>query len=211
LEIIFLKSVESTHIYLKNHITKNGYTKPIAIATQNQTNGIGSRDNTWDGKSGNLFFSFILNKKLLPADLPLQSASIYFSFILKDILSSKGSSLWLKWPNDFYVNDKKIGGTITTLSDELFYCGIGLNLQYLNENYGYLDIEVDVMSLLNKYLTTVLEKISWKKIFSKYRIEFNNSKQYKTTIQNEKVSLEDAVLNEDGSINISNEKVFSLR
>ena len=65
--------------------------------------------------------------------------------------------------------------------------------------------------LLNDYFKAILEKKTWKQIFSKYSIEFEKSKQYKTTIDNEKVSLLGATLNNDGSINIENKKVFSLR
>ncbi len=211
LEIIFLDSVESTHTYLKQHIKLHGYTQPIAVVTQQQTNGVGSRNNNWEGKDGNLFFSFVIDKDLLPNDLSIQSSSIYFSYILKNILSDLGSQVWLKWPNDFYVNDKKIGGTITNYSNDLYYCGIGLNLKKINSEFGYLDINVDIKTLLNVYFKVVIQKIRWKQIFSKYRIEFGYSKQYKTTIDNQKVSLQDAVLNEDGSISIENKKVFSLR
>jgi len=211
LEIVFLDSVESTHTYLKKHIKLYGYTGPLAIVTQQQTNGLGSRNNNWEGKDGNLFFSFVLDNSLLPNDLPLQSASIYFSYILKNILCELGSKVWLKWPNDFYIEKKKIGGTITNYSNNLYYCGIGLNLKKINSDFGYLDINVNIKTLLNDYFKVVLEKNQWKQIFSKYTIEFGNSKQYKTTIENEKVSLQDAILNEDGSISIENKKVFSLR
>jgi BirA family biotin operon repressor/biotin-[acetyl-CoA-carboxylase] ligase len=209
--MIFLDSIESTHIYLKDYIKLNGYTQPLSIVTRHQTKGVGSRDNNWEGELGNLYFSFVIEKKLLPSDLPIQSASIYFSFLLKNILKKYGSSVWLKWPNDFYVNGKKTGGTITNFSNNLFYCGIGINLQPSNLEYGYLDIDVDVNKLLNDYFRVVLEKNEWKQIFSNYTIEFENSKQYNTTVNNKKVSLKDAILNEDGSINITNEKVFSLR
>lgn len=211
METIFLDSVESTHTYLKKHIRLNGYQNPLVVVTHNQTNGLGSRDNSWDGKEGNLFFSFVIDKTLLPNDLPMQSSSIYFSFILKELLSKLGSKLWLKWPNDFYLDNKKMGGTITNVANNLYYCGIGLNLKQTSLEFGYLDIDIDVHDLLNDYFISILEKNTWKQIFSKYRIEFENSKQYKTTIQNKKVSLENAILNEDGSINIENKKVFSLR
>ena len=209
--MIFLDSVESTHTYLKNYIKVHEYTKPLCTVTQYQTNGLGSRNNSWEGKKGNLYFSFVLDKDLLPADLPIQSSSIYFSFILKSILKSYGSAVWLKWPNDFYIKKHKIGGTITNFSKNLFYCGIGLNLQSINSDYGHLDIKIEIDKLLNDYFKAVLMKTQWKQIFSNYTIEFENSKQYKTTINNKKVSLSDAFLNEDGSINIANEKVFSLR
>jgi len=209
--MIFLDSVESTHTYLRDRIKKIGYTHPLFVITQNQTNGLGSRDNSWDGDSGNLFFSFVIEKKLLPSDLPLQSASIYFSYLLKEILCDSGSKVCLKWPNDFYINEKKVGGTITNFSNGLYYCGIGLNLKSSQMNYGYLDISVDINSLLESYSSSILKNYTWKQIFSKYTIEFTNNKQYKTTIDNKKVSLRDAVLNDDGSITIENKKVFSLR
>jgi len=211
LEIIFLDSVESTHRYLKNHITINGYKTPLAIVTQNQKNGIGSRNNKWDGQLGNLFFSFVIDQRLLPSDLAIQSSSIYFSFMLKEILSDMGSKIWLKWPNDFYINEKKIGGTITNVSNDLLYCGIGLNLQAVSSDYGYLDIDVDINVLLDNYFKVVLEKKMWKQIFSKYLLEFEYSKQYKVSINNKKVSLSDAILQKDGSVSIENKKVFSLR
>jgi len=211
LEICFLDSVESTHLYLKQYIKKNGYKKPFCVVTKHQTQGIGSRDNTWQGRKGNLFFSFVIDKEQLTCDLPIQSTSIYFSFILKELLSEMGSKIWLKWPNDFYVNDKKIGGTITNIANGLYYCGIGLNLQFVQEEYGYLDIKIEMMSLLQNYFSIILQKKRWKQIFSKYSLEFENSKEYKATIQKKKVSLSDAFLNDDGSITIDNKKVFSLR
>jgi len=209
--MIFLESVDSTHTYIKRYISENGYKEPLAIITQNQTNGIGSRDNKWEGKNGNLFFSFVIHQEELPVDLPLQSSSIYFSFFIKEILSDLGSKVFLKWPNDFYLNEKKIGGTITNFSNNLLYCGIGLNLKQFNSSYGGLDIEINLHNFLENYFNLIKKKMKWKKIFSKYRIEFESNRQYTTTINNKKVSLKDALLNEDGSINISNEKVFSLR
>ena len=211
MEIIFLKSIDSTQIYLKQYIKNNGYSRPIAVVTQNQIAGIGSRDNQWQGKTGNLFFSFVINKNLLPRDLPIQSASIYFSHILKDILYKFGSKVWLKWPNDFYINNKKIGGTITSTNGELLYCGIGINLNFVSEQFGYLDIKPDVSILLKEYFQIIKQEISWKHIFSKYLIEFEKSRRFETTIENEKVSLEDSILQDDGSVYINNKKVFSLR
>ncbi|OUR74474.1 biotin--[acetyl-CoA-carboxylase] ligase [Arcobacter sp. 31_11_sub10_T18] len=211
MKIIELEVVNSTHIYLRELIRNNGYEEPLAVLTSHQTHGIGSRGNSWTGMKGNLFFSFVLNKEDLPKDLPLQSASIYFSYILKIILKQKKSKLWLKWPNDFYIKDKKIGGTITTTSGELMYCGIGLNLNAVSEDFEYLDIKIDKKEVLKLYFEKLKEKILWKQIFSEYKIEFQNSKKFQATVKNKKVSLNKAILNIDGSIDINGEKVYSLR
>ena len=211
MKIIVLDHVDSTHSYLKNHIQTEGFLEPLCIATTLQTNGIGSRGNVWIGQRGNLFFSFVLKKSSLPNDLPLQSASIYFSYILKMVLEEKGSKIWLKWPNDFYTDNKKIGGTITSVNSELIYCGIGLNLEKVDEEYGYLDIKMSPNEILNDYFLKLEKLILWKHIFSEFKIEFQKSRFFKSTVNGEKVSLKNAVLNDDGSVSLGDKKVFSLR
>lgn len=211
MKIINLTKVDSTHSYLKELVKQEGYSYPLCITTSLQTNGIGSRGNSWEGKEGNLFFSFVMKKDDLPSDLQIQSASIYFSYILKEVLSSKGSDIWLKWPNDFYIDNKKIGGTITTATNDLVYCGIGLNLIDVDEAFGKLDIKIDLNEILDIYFKTLEKDISWKQIFSDFKIEFQRSRKFKATLDNRKISLEKATLNDDGSIQIDDKKVFSLR
>jgi len=211
MEIIKLEEVNSTQTYIKDYIKTNGYKNPLCIVTTSQINGIGSRGNSWFGKKGNLFFSFVLKKSDLPKDLPLQSASIYFTYILKSILKNFGSKVYIKWPNDFYIEDKKVGGTITSTTNELVYCGIGLNLIEVSSSYGKLDIQANIDELLETYFEKLNKKILWKQIFSKFKLEFSKSKVFQANVDGVKVSLEKAILNSDGSIQIGNRKVFSLR
>ena len=211
MEIIYLEEVDSTQKFLKNHINTKGYTHDITVVTTNQTNGIGSRDNVWNSKNGNLCFSFTQHTSNLPNDLNLQSASIYYSFLLKNLLKEHKSEIWLKWPNDFYISEKKIGGTITHLVNDVLYCGIGLNLSHIDDDYGYLDIDIDINKILEEYFTILSKSISWKEIFSLYKIEYELSKKFQATLKNQKISLLDSELCEDGSILIENQKVYSLR
>ncbi len=211
MKFIKLETVPSTHIYLKDYIKLNGYIEPLCVFSQVQTKGIGSRGNSWDGKKGNLFFSFVLHKNVLAKDLKLQSLSIYFSFLLKHVLAQMGSKVWIKWPNDFYIEDKKIGGTITSYKKNLIYCGIGINLIKVNKEFSSLDIIIDIKESLNIFFDLIKEKTSWKQVFSYFKVEFQNSKNFKATIDGKKISLESATLQDDGSIEINNKKVFSLR
>lgn len=211
MEIIYLEEVDSTQKFLKNHINAKGYAHDIAVVTTNQTSGIGSRDNVWNSKKGNLCFSFTQHITNLPNDLNLQSTSIYYSFLLKNLLKEYKSEIWLKWPNDFYIAEKKIGGTITHLVNDVLYCGIGLNLSHIDDDYGYLDIDIDINKILEEYFTILSKSISWKEIFSLYKIEYELSKKFQATLKNQKISLLDSELCEDGSILIENQKVYSLR
>ena len=213
LEIISYKNIESTHLYLINAIKERDLSAPIAIVADTQSAGIGSRNNEWRGLEGNLFLSFCIDRKSLPSDLPVSSMSIYFAFVLKEFLSSLGSKVWIKWPNDFYIDEKKIGGVITKLMGENIICSIGLNLKNSPENFGKLDIRINKFYLLSNYFLKLKNSFFWKEIFIKYQVEFSKSRScsYYDSALKRRVSLEDAVLVEDGSIMIENRRVYSLR
>ncbi len=211
MEILSFNSLESTQLYLIKQIKNGTLTAPICVVAKEQTAGIGSRDNSWEGGEGNLFFSFAVNIEDLPKDLPLSSASIYFSFIMKEILKEKSEDIWLKWPNDLYQNSSKIGGTITKKIDNILLCGMGINLQKNSNGFKALNLNVEPIDLLNEYLHVLENYPTWKQIFSLYRIEFYRNKGYFAHIDGELKSLEKAILSEDGSLIIENKRVYSIR
>ena len=211
LEILYYDTLESTQTFLVDQIVSKKLSAPIAIVTKEQTNGIGSRQNRWEGGEGNLFFSFAIDLNELTSDLPLSSASIYFSFIMKEILSKYVKDVWLKWPNDLYFFQHKIGGTITKKIDNTLICGMGVNLQKNTNSYEALDINIKSSFLLNEYFEALEKRPSWKQVFSKYAIEFERSKVAFTHIAGEYKSLNGAILREDGSLIIDNKRVYSLR
>ena len=211
MKIIYLESVDSTQAYLKKALLTNKIQAPYAVLAKNQTNGVGSRDNTWTGIDGNLFLSFALPLTYLPKDLKIESSSIYFAYLLKEVLHQMGSSVFLKWPNDFYIDDLKIGGMITNIVNDCIVCGVGLNLVLSPKDFGVLDIKISKEELLKKYFTNIEKLVSWKKVFSKYKIEFAHKKKFITHKKNLTISLEKAVLQDDGSIIVDGQRIYSTR
>jgi BirA family biotin operon repressor/biotin-[acetyl-CoA-carboxylase] ligase len=211
LQILYLESVDSTQKYLKELIQEGKISLPCAVVTNSQTAGVGSRENLWSEERGNLFLSFALPLQDLPKDLKLESASIYFSYILKETLTDFGSSIWLKWPNDFYVKNKKVGGMITNLVKESLICGVGLNIAKAPENFTKLDVDLDRDELIKSYFINIKKKSSWKQVFSKYKLEFYRNQNFYTHSKNLRISLEEALLQSDGSIVINGERIYSLR
>jgi BirA family biotin operon repressor/biotin-[acetyl-CoA-carboxylase] ligase len=176
-----------------------------------QTAGIGSRENGWEGYRGNLFLSFAIPLQDLPGDLHIASASIYFASLLQEVLQRNNSHVWLKWPNDFYIKNLKIGGMITNVVEHFLVCGVGINLKKAPDGFGILDIEIDKKILVEQYIKNVEKKVLWKQVFSKYKLEFDRNKNFSTHYKNVKISLKDAKLEEDGSLNIDGERIYSLR
>jgi len=211
LKILFFKSLPSTQLYLKELLKSSSTTLPIAIVADIQTAGIGSRNNSWNSQDGNLFLSFALSLDDLPLDLKLASASIYFSYILKETLESFGSKVFLKWPNDLYINEGKVGGMITNVVNNTLVCGVGLNLSKSPDGFSCLDIEIKKDILLKKYFKNIEKKTLWKQVFSKFKLNFQTNQKFFTHINGIKVSLSEVVLEDDGSLNINGERIYSLR
>ncbi len=211
MKTLFFKSLPSTQIYLKNLLKNEKPSLPLAVVADIQTDGVGSRVNSWISKEGNLFLSFALALKDLPRDLKLESASIYFSYLLKETLASFGSKVFLKWPNDLYLEEKKIAGMITNVVGDTLVCGVGLNLIDDAEMFGSLDIKLSREDLLEKYFANIEKKILWKQVFSKYKLEFQTNQKVFTHIGGVKKELSQAVLEDDGSLLINGERIYSLR
>ncbi len=184
---------------------------PFAVVADVQTQGQGSRGNRWEGEVGNLFFSFAVARASLPDDLKLESSSIYFAFLLKEVLARRGSNTWLKWPNDFYLDDRKIGGTITTLRGDALICGIGLNLCSAPEPFGIVDIDISRKALLDDYFAILERFPKWKQIFRKYALEFECNRRFQTHFGERSIPLEKAVLCEDGAVECEGQRIYSLR
>ena len=211
MEILYFETLPSTQVYLLEKLEKGELTAPVAILTHDQSSGIGSRENSWLGGEGNFFASVAIDIATLPEDLPLSSAAIYFSFIMKQTLLELDEDIWLKWPNDFYYNDYKVGGTMTQKVKDTLVCGIGINLKKSQNGYKALQSDTSPQILLENYLVALEKFPKWKQIFSEYEVEFELSRRFSVHIENYQESLSDARLCEDGSLKIKGKKVFNLR
>lgn len=134
MQIVRLDPVESTNKYCEalNLAEVEDFT---CYWTTVQTAGIGQRGNHWHSSPElNLTFSLVLHPTWLPADRQFMLTQA-LSLALVDFLSIHNShfSISIKWPNDIYVDGKKICGTLTSarLAEGRLasaVCGIGLNV-----------------------------------------------------------------------------------
>lgn len=211
MQIICIEKIASTQLFLCEQIRKDEIKQNTAIYALEQTSGVGSRDNAWISSRGNLHLSFCVREEDLPSDLPLASVSIYFAYLLKDLLAQKGSQIWLKWSNDLYLGDKKVGGVMSHKIGEFIVCGMGLNLKFAPQNAALCDVEIEIKELVEEFIKVLEKKFLWKQIFSKYVLEFEKSKKFSVHYEGKLYALKDALLYEDGSILLANKRVYSLR
>ncbi|RYY32891.1 MAG: biotin--[acetyl-CoA-carboxylase] ligase [Sphingobacteriaceae bacterium] len=132
---VSLKEVDSTNTFLKNTLSN---TKPLpegtVIMAEAQLAGRGQQQNGWHAQPGkNLTFSILLNPGFLPITQQFdlnRVISLGVHNALKPIL---GEALRIKWPNDIYYDDYKLGGILieNILQGEKIkhsIIGIGINV-----------------------------------------------------------------------------------
>ena len=180
--IEYFNEINSTQKYLIKKVKKEDLNY-YCIWSEFQTNGIGTHKRKWIGKRGNLFFSFVVDINEFNF-VPMQSLSVYFSFLMYKVLKKYNEKLIIKWPNDLYILDKtakKIGGILCNVVKKKIICGIGINTKYsvgLNEKYEYgcLDIDIKNDKILKNFLELVDKKILWEIVFKEYNKNFEKNR-----------------------------------
>ncbi|MGN6180667.1 MAG: biotin--[acetyl-CoA-carboxylase] ligase [Mucilaginibacter sp.] len=132
--LITLSEVDSTNTYLKNILANSKPVEGTVIMAESQYAGRGQQQNRWHSEPGkNLSFSILLNPIFLPIanqfDLT-RVVSLGVHDALKPLL---GDYLKVKWPNDVYYKDGKLGGILieNILQGQKIkhsVIGIGLNI-----------------------------------------------------------------------------------
>ena len=177
LKMYKFKKIKSTNDMAINLIKKKGK-KSGYVHAETQTKGKGTHGKKWISKKGNLFMTifFPLNNKYPPFNHFYLINPIILSDVIKNFCNKNNISL--KFPNDIFVNKKKICGIlqeiITSKSSKFLIIGIGININ-------------SSPKLKKTYLSTSIfketkEKPNIKKVInlivSSYEIFFSNLKKY---------------------------------
>jgi BirA family biotin operon repressor/biotin-[acetyl-CoA-carboxylase] ligase len=123
-------------------VSKNRFFEGTVVITDDQISGKGQRGNSWEADPGkNLTFSIILKPHFL--DISEQFfLNIIISLAIHDLLLQYISQgLTIKWPNDIFHHDNKLGGILIESSIkynqlENVIIGIGLNINQMRFSSG---------------------------------------------------------------------------
>ncbi|MBP5469312.1 MAG: biotin--[acetyl-CoA-carboxylase] ligase [Candidatus Riflebacteria bacterium] len=155
-KLLWLPSTSSTNDDLKQIWRKEDFS-PLIEVTDLQTNGKGQYNRKWSSSSLGqcLMFSFTIDVK--DYEFPISMIAGVAIAIALEELGLKTSDFWLKWPNDIWVNDKKLSGILTestTIKEGIrSVVGIGINILPLP------DKTVNATSLLENGVKTTREEV----------------------------------------------------
>lgn len=160
---LILSSVSSTNSYVAARAA--GMNQDVMVVAEEQTAGRGQRGNHWEAEPGkNLTCTMLWHPDNFPVKLQF-AISRAVSLALIDTLSSLGIEASIKWPNDIYVDDRKIAGILiehAVAPSKILHTIIGMGLNVNQTEFlsdapnpvsikNLINLEVPVTKVLEMY------------------------------------------------------------
>ncbi|AMR31104.1 biotin--[acetyl-CoA-carboxylase] ligase [Mucilaginibacter sp. PAMC 26640] len=138
--LVTLKEVDSTNNFLKNLLSNS---KPVpegtVIMAEAQFAGRGQHQNTWHAEPGkNLTFSLLLKPSFIAPPLQFDLTRAVSLGVYDALAPLLGEALKIKWPNDIYYKDRKLGGMLIEnmiQGGQIRNSVIGIGININQDNY----------------------------------------------------------------------------
>jgi BirA family biotin operon repressor/biotin-[acetyl-CoA-carboxylase] ligase len=133
-KIVHIDETDSTNSWLRKRLAADERSDAnLVIWAEYQTAGRGCGTNQWESERGeNLTFSMLIHPKELPATQQFH-ISMAISLAICEAIGQYIGDVSIKWPNDIYWRNGKIGGILieNTLKGSIIMdsiIGVGLNV-----------------------------------------------------------------------------------
>jgi len=166
---IFHEIINSTNTLAKALAIKGAPHGTVVLAEE-QTAGKGRLDRKWISRGHeNLLFTILIRPSLDASNIFILTMILAIAAI-DAIKEMTGLNVLIKWPNDLYINRKKLAGILTEFfikdgSVEYVIIGMGLNVNWMpGEENGLLYpatsilAESGIMASRNELLVDILKK-----------------------------------------------------
>ncbi len=180
-EFIFIQAHSSTNEYAIEFMSKSNPNHVYCIYTYNQTDGKGQIGRKWDSQPNmNLSFSLVIPFDQFHVDRQIVFNKQIALAIKNALLPYFEQQVKIKWPNDIYINDKKIAGILiqnVLQGKHIKYAVVGIGINVLQKHFNVSIPNPTSFALegieLNKTLTELLHEIVYKII----KTDFNPSRK----------------------------------
>lgn len=166
--VLFIEKVDSTNNYAKN----NGLSNGSLVTCEEQTTGRGRLGRRWESQNG-MCMSIVLIPEIELSQIS-KITQVCAAAVAKALEELQIHAL-IKWPNDIFLNEKKICGILTemkTEADKHPYVVVGIGMNVNNEKFP--DEIKDIASSLYIETGKVFEKsIIAAKILNHFEILYN--------------------------------------
>jgi BirA family biotin operon repressor/biotin-[acetyl-CoA-carboxylase] ligase len=149
----YYKQLPSTQTAVKK-LAEKGFDEGVLVIVDKQTHGYGRIKREWNSNVGGLWFSILLKPAIRPDEV--SKLALLLGIALNRTLKKYRVDTDIKWPNDVFVNGKKIAGILIEMSAEQdrvswVVAGVGININNkLPKNLA--DISISLKDVLGKEL-----------------------------------------------------------
>ena len=133
-QVRYHPSIDSTNTAALDYCQEADLQTPLLVIAAEQTAGRGRGSNTWWSAAGALTFSLVLDPvelNLLPRNWPKASLTTGLAICLALDHFLPDATSFLKWPNDVYLQSRKLSGVLVEVgprSSQRLILGIGINV-----------------------------------------------------------------------------------
>ena len=184
MEILYYESISNTN-YALMELSKKSAKSWTALWTSNQTEGRGYAGNSWLAEPGkNIGLSLLIINELSYMELVFFNQ--WISNAVAEVLKKYTPEVFVKWPNDIIVSNKKVCGILIETrksAGKLFIVsGIGLNVNQIDfdnfpkasslglitgQTYDLNQMTTDILTVLQENYA-LIENKCWQEISEKY-------------------------------------------
>lgn len=148
-----LESVGSTQDFAKEHVDSFDPEALTIITADEQTKGRGRFNRHWYSSKGHSLtttYSFFVKK----GEHSLNPITLILALSMCETLQKLGLKTKIKWPNDLYVNSKKLAGILAEVEPKKdgfqVFLGFGLNVNLSANELNALDFEATSLLIETK-------------------------------------------------------------
>jgi len=188
------ESIGSTNMQARKYAL-DGCPERTLVVSEVQMAGRGRMGREWASPPGGLWFSFVLRPRCVPSIAPLLNFVVANS-VAKAVNELYGVQVRMKWPNDIFLNGKKLCGISILVSSDIdlmhyVVVGIGINV---NNDVHDANVAISLKDVMKKdidrnvLLSSVLNKFKEEyTLFSQKRFKevMDYSRSISNTIGNE--------------------------
>jgi len=130
-EYIHLESIDSTQSFAKKKVSSFDPKSLTVVSADEQTKGRGRLDRSWiSSKNESLTITYAF--KMPHTQYSSNPITLVLALSICEALQKLGVHPQIKWPNDVFINDKKVGGILAEVEPDKeskqVFLGFGLNV-----------------------------------------------------------------------------------
>jgi len=211
----FFESTASTMNNARDFASQGQMSGIVAVA-ETQSAGRGRNGRTWASRLGGLYCSF-LDRPAIPLADYCMPAMLYQIAAARAISAVCGKQAKLRWPNDIYIDGRKIAGVITELEAEgdmikWIATGIGVNVNNLSPSAKAVSCSEIVHHAVSRraLLAAIIKEADQLKKSSGSTMAFSQGSRYLAAEWNSLADCTGAKVAIVDSVNITRDEKFRM-